>query len=80
MVIGLLLGTLIVLTKKKQKKKRGRKPSLSKILNFRECISYCGLVDLGFAGHPFTWNNRRFEKDFICERLDCDFATFANGA
>lgn len=33
-------------------------------------IAKCGLLDLGFAGHPYTWTYRRFGKDFICERLD----------
>lgn len=30
----------------------------------------CGLMDIGFNGHPFTWTNKRFGKAFICERLD----------
>lgn len=51
-------------------KKGGRKPLLSKINSFKNCLYTCGLMDLGFSGHPFTWNNRRFGKDFICERLD----------
>lgn len=51
-------------------KKGGGKIRLKKILGFRDCIAKCGLIDLGYAGHPFTWNNRRYGKDFICERLD----------
>lgn len=27
-------------------------------------------MDLGFSGHPFTWNTCRFGSEFICERLD----------
>jgi hypothetical protein len=26
---------------------------------FRECLDDCGLVDLGFSGPKFTWNNRQ---------------------
>lgn len=33
-------------------------------------MSECGLIDIGFSGHPFTWTNRRYGKDFICVRLD----------
>lgn len=51
-------------------KRGGPKPQLSKILEFRECLDQCQLMDLGFAGHPFTWTNRRFGIFFICERLD----------
>lgn len=25
---------------------------------FRECINYCGLMDLGFHGPKFTWTNK----------------------
>lgn len=37
---------------------------------FNDCISECGLTDIGFRGHPFTWTNHRFGitlfvKDFI---------------
>lgn len=26
---------------------------------FRECLENCGLLDLGFSGPKFTWNNRQ---------------------
>lgn len=29
-----------------------------------------GLMDLGFEGHPFTWNNKRGGLENIQERLD----------
>ncbi|KAF6170453.1 hypothetical protein GIB67_036227 [Kingdonia uniflora] len=36
----------------------------------KEVIQKTGLIDLGFAGQPFTWNNRRRGGDNIQERLD----------
>lgn len=53
-----------------EEKKGGIRTAISKMLRFRDCIAQCRLVDLGFAGHPFTWTNRRFGRQFICERLD----------
>lgn len=28
---------------------------------FRDCLDYSGLKDLGFTGLPYTWCNRRFD-------------------
>lgn len=42
----------------------------SEARTFNNTISKCGLMDLGFIGYTFTWNNRRFDDDFIEERLD----------
>lgn len=36
-----------------------------------------GLVDLGFAGHPFTWNNKRIDSHNIQERLDRGIASYS---
>ena len=40
------------------------------IREFREALCDCNLVDLGCKGYLFTWNNGRFGKDFVEERLD----------
>ena len=45
--------------------KMGDLPFNSYRLNaFRECIYYCGLMDLGFYGPKFNWTN----KNLICHR------------
>ena len=38
--------------------------------NFRNCLSYCGLFDLGFVGQRFTWCNERFGEQRTLVRLD----------
>ena len=40
------------------------------MFQFREAVDDCDLVDLGFSGSCFTWNNRRDGVDSIQERLD----------
>jgi hypothetical protein len=47
----------------------------SQMLAFRECLTDCGLNDLGYKGHPFTWNNRRAGEENIQVRLDRGTAT-----
>lgn len=42
----------------------------SNIKDFRDAVKFCGLRDLGFKGHPFTWSNRRFGPQLVEERLD----------
>ena len=37
---------------------------------FRDAIDYCGFIDLGFVGEPFTWCNNRLGSATIWERLD----------
>ena len=38
--------------------------------DFRECLSRCGLLDLGYFGHHYTWCNGRFGGQRIKLRLD----------
>ena len=37
---------------------------------FRECLSNCGLFDLGFVGQRFTWCNGRIGEQRTLVRLD----------
>ncbi|GAA0145076.1 hypothetical protein LIER_42843 [Lithospermum erythrorhizon] len=36
----------------------------------RDFVKNCGVLDLGFSGHPFTWWNKRSGKDAIKARPD----------
>ena len=38
--------------------------------NFRKGLGECALMDLGFAGPTFTWNNGRVGEDNVRARLD----------
>lgn len=38
--------------------------------DFKHRIEECGLIDLGFVGHPFTWTNKQAGGDNIKKRLD----------
>lgn len=37
---------------------------------FNDLIQTAGLMDLGFIGYTFIWNNRRQDANFIEQRLD----------
>ncbi|KAL0284392.1 UNVERIFIED_CONTAM: putative mitochondrial protein [Sesamum angustifolium] len=40
------------------------------IRNFRNCLTYCELHDMGFLGSPYTWCNNQREPLTVYERLD----------
>ena len=40
------------------------------MMEFRAALLHCGLVDLGFQGNMFTWNNGRPRDAFVQEQLD----------
>ncbi|KAM0917175.1 hypothetical protein ACQ4PT_009616 [Festuca glaucescens] len=48
----------------------GNVRSASQMERFRECLSFCGLADLGFSGYAYTWNTRREGSDNVQARLD----------
>ncbi|KAL5746685.1 hypothetical protein ACOSP7_027831 [Xanthoceras sorbifolium] len=44
--------------------------SFRAMAQFRDTVDGCNLIDLGFRGSRFTWNNRHSAGDLIEERLD----------
>ena len=44
-------------------------------MEFRSTLLHCGLVDMGFQGNIFTWNNGCPGEEFIQEHLDRACAT-----
>lgn len=55
---------------KSEEKQGGLQEPLNLMQAFRETLLHCGLVDLGFRGNMFTWNNGRPGGAFVQERLD----------
>jgi len=51
--------------------KQGRLPKQQQpMMEFRVALLHCGLVDLGFQGNIFTWNNGHPRDAFVQEWLD----------
>jgi exonuclease III len=48
----------------------GKNRSRGLMKDFHDTLSECNLVDLGFRGPKFTWNNGRDGDAFVQERLD----------
>lgn len=40
------------------------------MIEFREVINDCNLIELGYSEIKFTWCNRKWESSTISERLD----------
>lgn len=51
-------------------KSGGRPPTMSRIFAYQDTMNYCNMLDLGFTGPLFTWNNERHGTGLIKERLD----------
>ena len=52
-------------------KKQGQvEKAFLSMLAFWNALAHCGLLDLGFQGSKFTWNNGRLGVEFVQERID----------
>ncbi|KAH7841895.1 hypothetical protein Vadar_013209 [Vaccinium darrowii] len=40
------------------------------LTDFQQFVQQSNLIDLGYVGYPFTWNNRRVGRDNVRVRLD----------
>jgi hypothetical protein len=59
-----------------QSEKKGGKPvASSSNCASRKFIDHFGMIDVGFAGNSFTWNNNRKGLENIKERLDRELAS-----
>ena len=59
-----------------QSEKQGGRPvTSSSQCHLRSFINHFGMIDLGFAGNPFTWSNNRKGLENIKERLDRGLAS-----
>jgi hypothetical protein len=56
-------------------KSGGRPVNSSSHCPFKKFIDHFGMIDVGFAGNPFTWNNNRKCVENIKERLDRGLAS-----
>lgn len=48
----------------------GRAVSISRYLDFKDCLDRCNMIDLGFSRPRFTWTNKRELSALIQERID----------
>ena len=53
-----------------EEKEGGHHKPIRLMNNFKSTLLHCGLIDLGFTGNMFTWNNGRGADDFVQLRLD----------
>jgi hypothetical protein len=44
---------------------------------FRECIEECDLIDVGWSGLPYTWDNRQTDSSNVKARIDRAFGNEA---
>ena len=44
-------------------------------MDFGDTITACSLIDIGYRGPPYTWNNNRDPPAFVQERLNRALAT-----
>ncbi|XP_075647222.1 uncharacterized protein LOC142618104 [Castanea sativa] len=58
-------------------KSGGNLVNMNRALRFKDCLDFCGMIDLGFHGARLTWVNKNEVGHFIQERLDRAFANSA---
>ncbi|KAH9786019.1 reverse transcriptase domain-containing protein [Citrus sinensis] len=72
------LGLVVVENKRRRSKlELEENPPNWKLRGFREAVADAGLVDLGMAGYPFTWERSRSAEEWVEERLDRALANTA---
>ena len=54
----------------------GRDVSIRRSLLLKDCLDRCNMIDLGFSGSRFTWDNHRNAHILIQERMDRFFCKF----
>lgn len=52
----------------------GNTMNLNRVLEFKECLDECNMLNLDFAGPKYTWTNRKPISALILERIDRCFA------
>ncbi|KAH0771678.1 hypothetical protein KY290_015659 [Solanum tuberosum] len=63
------IGDVNVITSTEEK--QGGVPyTMNKIFDFLSVIEACGLMNLGYSGHHFTWCNQRATEARVWKRLD----------
>lgn len=51
-------------------KSGGNEKNVNVVIEFREVVQNCNLIDIGCKGYLYTWSNRRFGTNYIEEWLD----------
>lgn len=51
-------------------KRGGNRVNMTRVSAYRNCMSSCNMIDLGFSGPTFTWTNRRDIGGLIQTRID----------
>lgn len=63
------IGDFNEITRLEEKSRGALRPD-KQMQDFRDCLDFYGLKDIGFTGLPFTWCNNRFDGPLVWVRLD----------